>query len=139
MGWLNDLDAINRGRAERGLLPLVSPVAEAAAWLDCWQARRAREVLNMRGRGEPSDIKVGAFYVREGGHLVIDVAQAPSVEEVENLQVQYAYEQGRLAERATIAARRRFRRSAWRRLLLWLSFIGWGCLIGWLLQAVLTR
>jgi len=101
----------------------------------------------MSERGQPSDIRVGPFYVREGSHLVIDVAQAPSAEEVETLKVQYAYEQGRLAERVTIAARRQFRfgqafrfhRSAWLGWLLWLSFIGWGGLIGWLLQEVLTR
>lgn len=93
----------------------------------------------MSKRGQPSDISVGPFYFREGGHPVIDVAQAPSAEEVEALKVQYAYEQGRLAERATAQALRRFRGNAWLRLLRWLSFIGWACLIGWLLQRALTR
>jgi len=106
-----------------------------------------RDGFKMSKRGQPSDISVGPFYMREGGHLLIDAAQAPSAEAIEVLQVQYAYEQGRLAERATIAARRRFRsgqgvafhRSAWLGWLILLTFISWACFIGWLLQAVLTR
>jgi len=58
----------------------------------------------MSERGQPSDIRVGPFYVREGDHLVIDVAQAPSAEEVANLKLRHVYEQGRLAEQAVLEA-----------------------------------